>query len=69
MTLRAIHSEIRLETNVREVYPNYYSSKRAIHRREQPHNTSRTIDANTVADRLNEAVLEPLESPIARMRI
>ena len=54
---------------MRDAYPNYYSSERVIYRREQPHNISRAIDANLVASRLNEAVLGPLELPIARMRI
>ena len=69
MTLGAIRSEIRSETDVGEAHPNCYSSERAIHRREQPHNTSRAMDADTVAGRLDGAVSGPLESPAARMRI
>ena len=62
MTLGAIRSEIRSETDVGEAHPNCYSSERAIHRREQPHNTSRAMDADTVAGRLDGAVSGPLES-------
>ena len=67
ITLRAIRSEIRLETNMGEVYPNCYSSERAIHRREQPYNTSRTIDANTMASRLDGVVLGSLELSITEL--
>ena len=52
---------------MREVYSNCYSSKRAIHRREQPYNTSRTIDANTMASRLNGVVLGSLELSIIEL--
>ena len=67
MTLEAIRSEIQSETDIRDVYSNCHSSKRAIRRREQPYNTSRAIDADLVAGRLDGAVLGPLELSITEL--